>query len=170
MLTIFSVACNSGSEDPDYSNFNHIVKKGSFEIYLPKYLKPDKKINPKATLAYADSANNTIFMVIRDQIPNTEKDNITIQLENYFNFAQLAIFNTLEDPKESKRENIFINLNEAITAKIEGKYGDQKIYYCLTVVETENYFYQLIGWTLFKLKDTNGAEIYDAALSFAELD
>lgn len=109
-------------------------------------------------------------MVIKDKIPNTERDSITIELENYFNFAELAILNTLSDAKESNRENISINLNEAIIANIEGRYGDQKVYYCLAVVETGDYFYQLIGWTLSRLKDTKGQDIYDAALSFAELN
>ena len=108
-------------------------------------------------------------MVIKDKIPDTEKDSITIELENYFNFAELAIFNTLTDAKESNRENITINLNDAITANIEGKYGGEKVYYCLTVIKTEDHFYQLIGWTLYKLKDTNGKDICDATLSFAEL-
>ena len=109
-------------------------------------------------------------MVIKDKIPNTERDSITIELENYFNFAELAILNTLSDAKESNRENITINLNDAMVANIEGKYGDQKVYYCLTIVKTEYDFYQLIGWTLYKLKDTNGKDICDAALSFAELN
>ncbi len=121
-------------------------------------------------MAYADSSNNTIFMIIKDQIPNTADEQITIEIENYFNFAQLAIFNTLNDPKESNRENITLNLNEAIFANIEGKYGDQKVYYCLTVVKTEDYFYQLIGWTLYKLKDSKGNDLRDAAFSFAELN
>lgn len=170
LLLPFLLGCDKSAEAPDYSNFNHIVKRGAFEIYLPKYLSPDKKINPKAKIAYADSVNNTIFILLKEEIPNTEKEDITIELENYYIFARQAIFNSLEDPKETDKENVTINLEDAIVGKIEGKYGGEKIFYCLTVIRTEEYFYQLIGWTLYKLKDTNGKDLCDAALSFVELN
>ncbi len=162
--------CHYNAEKPDYRNFNLIKKRGAFELYIPKYMFSDKKINSKAALAYTDSSNSTLFMLIKEQIPDTEQEEITITLENYYAFARQGIFNNLEDAREVDKDEITINTDNAIVGQLTGKFGAEKIYYCITVIKTENYFYQLIGWTLLKYKDTMGKDLCDIGLSFAELN
>lgn len=162
--------CKRHDIEPDYSDFNLIKKRGAFEVYIPKYMHSDKKINRKATLAYTDSTNTTLFLLIKEQIPDTEADDITIALENYYTFARQGIFNTLEDSKEIDMDEISINTDDAIVGQLTGKYGGEKIYYCITVIKTEYYFYQLIGWTLQQYKDTKGKDLCNIGLSFVELN
>ncbi len=167
-LLLFILSC----KDPDainYRSYNHILKKGMYEMYVPKYIYPDKKINPEAIAAFADPVNQTFLMVIREEIPDTEKDSVVIELENYYTFAKSAITDELENAILIKQNNLLINNEIAILAEIEGLYGGRKIYYCLAVIKTQNYFYQIIGWTKDELKQTHGKALYNSCLSFTEL-
>ncbi|MFI5171635.1 MAG: hypothetical protein ACHQFW_04550 [Chitinophagales bacterium] len=146
-----------------------MTKKGTFEFYVPKYLHQDKKINPKAIVAYSDTSGQTFFMVIREEVPDTEMENVTIELENYYTFVRSGITDGLKNARIFNDKSTIINEEEAIIAEIEGEYGGEKVYYCLAVIKTREYFYQLIGWTLKQNKETRGLDIYNSCLSFVEL-
>lgn len=158
--------CKPADTGFDYSNFNKITKRGAFELYVPKYLHQDKKLNPKAAIAFSDSLNNTFFMVIREEIPDTEDDSIVITSENYHQFACEGIAAQLKNPDISHGEPDTVNLFPVLNSTIDGKYDAHKIYYIVTTIKTELYFYQLIGWTLYENKATVGNDLFYIAKSF----
>lgn len=168
LISIFFAGCKSSPDEMDYSNFTRVNKKGKFSIYLPNYLVPDKKINRNAELSYADTLNNTFFMVIREEIPDTESDSITIELNNYAVFAANAITEALTDPQIIARDTLQIDQHPSCITTMSGKYGGQRVYYIQAVVETDDFFYQLTGWTLGRFKDTRGADLRNACLSFTD--
>ncbi len=158
--------CKPADTGFDYSNFNKITKRGAFELYIPKYLQQDKKLNPKAAIAFSDSLNNTFFMVMREEIPDTEDDSIIITPENYHQFACEGIATQLKNSDISDAEQDPINLFPVMNSIIDGKFDTHKIYYTVTTIKTELYFYQVIGWTLYENKSTIGNDLLYAAKSF----
>lgn len=159
-------ACNEETYEADYSDFVHVVKKGQFEIYLPPYLYPDRKINTRAAIAYTDSLHNSNFVVYREKIPDTEDDSIIITTSEYANYAAQAMFKAMQDVEIRQTDTTRLYGYEAISMRFTGKYDTLDVWYCLTVVRTEVYFYQLTGFTLKPFADTKGREMYDAMLSF----
>jgi len=171
MLTLLiGSSCKPVEDKPDYSNFNEVVKKGAFECLIPKYLKQDKKLYPKAAIAYADSLNNTFFMIIREEIPDTEDENIEITAENYHVFATTGITSTLVDFDILETDTFLLNLVPAQMSEIKGEYAAHKLYYCITTLKTALYFYQIIGWTLYVNKNNIGVDLRNAALSFKPIE
>lgn len=162
--------CASDEDNPDYSNFHAVVKRGAFECQIPNYLKQDKKLNPKAALAFADSLNNTFLMIIREEIPDTEDDNIVITPENYHLFAVTGITNTFTDFDILKTDTLVLNLVPAEMSEIKGEFAGHNLYYCITTLKTELYFYQIIGWTLYDNKSSVGVDLRNAALSFMPIE
>ncbi len=172
-ILLFIIAlgsCKAKEETIDYSGFTPIVKKGKFQIYIPDYMSADKKISKKALASFADTANTTFLMIIREEIPDTERDSVDIALRNYSTFSRMAITDGLENARITGEDSILINDAPALISFIEGKYAGNKIYYVHAAIETETYFYQVIGWTLASVKSTRGKDLYNAALSFTELN
>lgn len=162
--------CKKDSFEIDYSNFNKVIKKGAFEIYIPKYLHLDKKLHPKAAVAYCDSMNNSFYIIIREEIPDTEDDSITITLENYHKFACNGISTQLANSDVDEAMVDTLNLVPALTSTIDGKFGEHKVFYTVTTLKTSLYFYQLIGWTLYSYRNTVGTDLINASKSFAPVE
>jgi hypothetical protein len=155
---------------PDYKNFYQVSKKGAFEILIPNYLKQDKKLNPKASIAFADSVNNSFLMIIREAIPDTEDDGVVITSENYHRFATNGIIGTLTDADIISTDTATLNLVAAQISEVKGEFADLDLFYCITTLRTELYFYQIIGWTLYTNKSTIGLDLRNAALSFKPIE
>ena len=169
-ILLLVLGCQPKSDIVDYDNFNLINKRGAFQIYLPKYLYPDKKLYPKAAIAYCDSLNNTFFIIIREEIPDTEDDNIVILPENYHRFACEGIAAGLNDSDIEDPVVDTLNLVPALTSEIDGKFAGHKVFYTLTTLKTELYFFQLIGWTLYDYKSSTGLDLQHAAQSFSPVE
>lgn len=155
---------------PDYKNFYQVSKKGAFEILIPNYLRQDKKLNPKASIAFADSLNNTFLIIIREEIPDTEDDGVVITAENYHLFATNGITSALTDGDIIRTDTATLNLVDAQMSEVKGEFADLDLFYCITTLKTELYFYQIIGWTLYTNKSTIGLDLRNAALSFKPIE
>lgn len=109
-------------------------------------------------------------MIIREEIPDTEMDSIEISLENYHKFACDGISSQLKNADVDNPEADTINLFPTLTSEIDGKFGDLKVYYTITSVKSDLYFYQLIGWTLYNLKNSVGVDLGNASKSFIPVE
>lgn len=144
----------------------HVVKKGQFELYIPPWLYADRKLNPRAAIAYTDSLHNSNFIIYREFIPDTEDDSIIITTSEYATYAAQAVMRSLADAELRQTDTTLMHGYEAITMRFTGKLDTLDIWYCLTVVRTEAYFFQLAGYTLKHYADTKGAQMYDAMRTF----
>lgn len=159
-------ACQQETRTPDYDGFVHVVKKGQFELYIPPWLYADRHLNPRAAIAYTDSLHNSNFIIYREFIPDTEDDSITITTAEYATYASQSVLRTLQNAEIRQTDTTQFHGYEAITMRFTGQFDTLDIWYCLTVVRTEEYFFQLVGYTLKQYADTKGAQMYDAMRSF----
>lgn len=166
IISLSLISCHQRSFQPDYSDFKHVVKKGKFELYVPGDMQADKKLNNKADLQYADSLNTLFLLVIREEIPELTDDSIEITLEEYFEFAKAGINEELTGSDIDDDTITIINGIEARSCEMEGTYGGQDVYYRLTTLSDETYFYQIIYWTFEQLKEKRMDEIFASVESF----
>lgn len=166
MLILLLSSCAQDPETPDYGNYVHVVKKGQFELYVPPYLHPDRTINARSAIAYTDSLHNCFLMVYRENIPDTEEDSIEITLEEYGTYAAQAAVEMLVEAELRQQDTLTLMGYPALAMKYSGRYGGHDIWYCLTVVRTEAYFFQISAWTLKQYADTRGRDLYNAILTF----
>lgn len=165
-MALLFQGCRQEVEAPDYSDFVHVVKKGQFELYVPPYLHPDRNVNQRAAVAYTDSLHNSFLMVYREVIPDTEDDSIEITLDEYAIYAAQAAEDMLTDASLRQQDTLTLSGYPALAMKYTGTYGGHDIWYCLTVVRTEAYFFQVSGWTLKQYADTRGRDLYNSMLTF----
>lgn len=168
MLT--GIQCKFSDTETDYSDFIHVVKKGAFECYIPKYLHQDKTLNPKAIVAYSDSLNNTFIMIIREEIPDTENDSIVISPENYHVFACAAIRDQLQDFNLISHSSPTLNLVPALISEFKGTFSGHQLFYSVTSLKSTHYFYQIISWSLVENQAVIGVDLRLSALSFKPID
>ncbi len=153
----------------DYSDYKHIVKRGKFELYIPNYLQIDKQLNKRADLQYADSANTVFMLLIREEIPDLEEVSIVITSEEYFEFAKAGIMQAMEKSDDDDDTITVINGNVALSSELTGDFGGQEVYYRLTIISDEIYFYQIIFWTVKQLKGKYEDDFYASTISFQPL-
>lgn len=166
LAAILLTSCRPGKFEPDYTNFKHVVKKGKFELYVPGDMRPDKKLNSKSDLQYADTLNTLFLIIIREEIPDLEEDSIEITLEEYFEFAKAGIAEELTDPDDDNDTVSVINGIDALSCELEGEFAGQDVYYRITVLSDENYFYQIIYWTFSALKASRKDDLFASVESF----
>jgi hypothetical protein len=162
-------ACNKQSALPDYSDYTHVVKRGRFELYIPPYLEPAKHLNNKAELQYSDSLHSVFALVFREEIPNLEKDSIAIALEEYFRFAKADILQSMKDARDRGDTISFINGYPAFSSELFGSYAGMDVYYRLSVLADEDYFYQIHFWTSRAQKAKLEGDFYASTISFKPL-
>lgn len=144
----------------------HIVKRGSFELYLPPYLYPDRAISKRATVAYTDSLHNSMLTIYRDFIPDLSDDSIEITTDEYATYAALGLKDLMPDIALERRDTMHLNSYETIAMTFSGTFDSKPVWYCLTVVRTDDYFFQLSAWTLEQYADTKGRDLYYAITTF----
>lgn len=166
IVSIFAPGCRQRKFEPDYSGFLHVVRKGKFELYVPGDMRPDKKLNSRADLQYADSSNTLFLLVIREEIPDLEDDSIIITLDEYFKFAASGITGELTDADLDEDTVTMINGVEAKSCEIEGDFKGQEVYYRLAVLSDETYFYQIIFWTFKDLNPFRKDDLFASIESF----
>ena len=165
MLPIIWQSCSKTIEPPDYSNFIHVQKKGSFEIYLPPTLYPDKSISEIAQMAYTDSLHHSFLMVLRDVTPDLEEDSIFITHQRSHVYACAGIESAMLNADKDDTDSVMTGGNLVYTTPIEGEFGGHEVHYRVSTIETEYYFYQILTWHLAD-NDAMEKQLYDAMLSF----
>ncbi len=105
-------------------------------------------------------------MIFSEPIPETEDEDIVITNERYALYASSAVEKAIIDCKQIAKDTMRISGYEAIRMEYAGEYGGQDIWYCLTTVKTEVYFFQLSAWTLKRYRNTKGEDLKYAMLSF----
>jgi len=166
LLFAFITGCRKAAPQFDYSDFTHVVKKNKFDLYVPGYLYPDKKLYKNADLQYSDSLNTTFLLVIREEIPDLSEDSIEITLDEYLAYAQTGIVESLDDASGDKDTISRINGVPALSAELEGAYAGHDVYYRITVFMNDDYFYQVIFWTLKGLKEERETDFLASTASF----
>ena len=149
-----------------------------FQISYPAGYVKSYDLNDVAAAQFSSPINEKYSVVIQ-----TEKDNLMFyqvdfsSLKEAGDYYSTSIKNGLIDDASLKYispKELVINNHKAVEMMVEGKMADGEanlsveLFYHITVVETANYYYQIISWCTAKDKDKNLEEFRKIAKSFKE--
>ena len=149
-----------------------------FQISYPAGYVKSYDLNDVAAAQFSSPVNEKYSIVIQ-----TEKDHLTFYQLEFSDLVEAGTYysKTIKDglnddaslkyfsPKEIK-----INGHNAVESTIEGSFTDEesglttKLFYNVTIVETNNHYYQIISWCAAKDKKKYEEEFRKIALSFKE--
>lgn len=149
-----------------------------FQISYPAGYVKSYDLNDVAAAQFSSPVNEKYSIVIQ-----TEKDHLTFYQLEFSDLVQAGSYysKTIKDglnddaslkyfsPKEIK-----INGHNAVESTIEGSFTDEesglttKLFYDVTIVETNNHYYQIISWCAAKDKKKYEEEFRKIASSFKE--
>lgn len=149
-----------------------------FQISYPAGYVKNYDLNDVAAAQFSSPVNEKYSIVIQ-----TEKDHLTFYQLEFSDLVEAGAYysKTIKDgltddaslkyvsPKEIK-----INGHNAVESTIEGSFTDEesglttKLFYNVTIVETNNHYYQIISWCAAKDKKKYEEEFRKIASSFKE--
>lgn len=149
-----------------------------FQISYPAGYVKSYDLNDVAAAQFSSPVNEKYSIVIQ-----TEKDHLTFYQLEFSDLVEAGAYysKTIKDgltddaslkyvsPKEIK-----INGHNAVESTIEGSFTDEesglttKLFYDVTIVETNNHYYQIISWCAAKDKKKYEEEFRKIASSFKE--
>lgn len=149
-----------------------------FQISYPAGYVKSYDLNDVAAAQFSSPVNEKYSILIQ-----TEKDHLTFYQLEFSDLVEAGSYysKTIKDglnddaslkyvsPKEIK-----INGHNAVESTIEGSFTDEesglttKLFYNVTIVETNNHYYQIISWCAVKDKKKYEEEFRKIASSFKE--
>lgn len=161
LLLLSCWACNSGPQE--------IMEEDQYRISLPSSLKVVDDLDPKARLQFADykkelycSLNQTPKGELMKTLGTAKVTSEGIpDLKTYAKFMSSTFKYTV-----SASEIDLQQLGEKYWLEFEGETAKAKLYYQIAFAEDEDYFYQLISWTLADRKSLYQEDIKAIMESF----
>ena len=146
LLALLS-ACNRGGMEPA-----RIVEvEGKFSVAIPSNFVPCNDLHDFAPLQYADERGGYFLVGIQEAKQDIAQLQVKYQLGDYANFVENTIGSAFDTMHVSQRDTMEINglrcqTSDLYAAITEGP-APLEVYYHLSVFESDNHFYQLIGWS-----------------------
>ena len=78
-----------------------------------------------------------------------------LDIDGYIDLMHDSMCETAKNPVWTKVTKKKIGEMNGLFAELDGTIDDTKIHYYFYIVESEEYFHQVIGWTLQSKKDEN---------------
>ncbi|WP_337042421.1 hypothetical protein [Emticicia sp. 17c] len=125
-----------------------------YTLSVPNYMAKTFTLNDVASMQYHNAAKNAYLVVIDDTKEELEMKGIKFGSLKEFHDENIKQLSAEENmPTESGQTEFTINGNKfyqsqlSVTLKEEGS-ADVKITYLVTYVETKDYYYQVLCWSL----------------------
>lgn len=125
-----------------------------------------QELNDEADIAVSYASKEQYVIVLAE----SKQDFDEMTLEAYFSMIEEHMSGSVEDADWSATEDITINGCDAKQAELAGTFENIKIKYWVTIVETPNYFSQIIGWTMQSKAEENEPVIKNIINSFKEIE
>lgn len=139
---------------------------GLTQITLPAGWSKATDLNDEADLQASRASKEMYFIVLSEDKQAFADDT---SLEDYYNIVSNSMTESIKNPRVEGKTQTTVNGYSAIQCDIHGEVDRIKASYLFAVVETENNFHQLIGWSLQYLYDKNKDEIKKVRDSFKEI-
>ena len=160
-LCLLCFGCSTGHQE--------VIEEGRYKISLPGSLKAVDNLDEKASLQYADFGKELYFTL--NQTPKTEVLNnlgaakVTSEgvpdLETYSKFISSTFKYTVSANEINLKQR-----GKQYWLEFEGETPKARLYYQIAYAEDEEYFYQLICWTLAERKALHKEVIESCLESF----
>lgn len=140
-----STSDNNTSENKGSQSYKKIVSNnGLAEFSVPEQWKKDTGSDGEVELSMLDAINDKFLMLISESKDIFSED---ITLEDYNNMVVELMESNMDTATFTKPLNINIQDYDALQFEIIGQIQKVKIAYLVTIVETNDNFYQIVGWT-----------------------
>jgi len=139
----------------------------AFWVDIPEYMTRTYQLSPGATLQYQNNSRETYLIIIDE--PKQEFIELGSPLtrpEEYYEIVTQDFFT--EDTQVGELKRVKVNDNEALQSEIIKPFEEIEIFYLMTIIESEDYFYQILAWTLVEYKDQYLADFQRIANSLKE--
>ncbi|MEL6671490.1 MAG: hypothetical protein AAFR61_04835 [Bacteroidota bacterium] len=122
-----------------------------YQVDLPSNLQPGYDMHAYASLQYYDTLSNFYILGIEDDKANLgEIKRLRLKLRGYFQFVEGTVFGRVDSLlKESTLEYSFNDDLRVLSGDYyvyNRKWGDDPVFYRLSVYETQDYFFQIVCW------------------------
>ena len=146
--------------------------EGSYSISIPANFKPCNDLHDFATLQYADEREGYFLIGIEEPKSSMENLKVEYSLADYSDFVETTVGGVYDSMLVTARDTLMVNGIRCQTADlltyIQSDEAPLEVYYRLAVFESENRFYQLIGWTQADQRPTLMAASQAIEQSFQE--
>ncbi len=132
------------------------------QLTIPGGWRAEKQLNEIAVLQAAQRSQEMYIIVIRESRQDFAED---ATLEDFAASSRTGMMSGLQQPLATDPIASRIGNYSAMEYQLEGTADKIKVKYICTAVETPNYYYQLITWTLPSRFEKNQATLRQVAQS-----
>jgi hypothetical protein len=129
----------------------------------------DTQLYPGSVLGVANDANNEYLII-------TQKPKLSLKagdtINDYLNIVKAAFGSAVTNPVWGQSSAVTIGGCKGLTVRLTGtrKSNNTDTVYFVNVLESKNYFYNVCGYTLTSLENTNKSTLENIITSFKEKD
>lgn len=136
---------------------------GLVSVTLPRTWAEVPTLNPLANLKVGDERADVYLIVVSEKKSDVQGDNQTLQ--KYSKNTRARLTDTLKNLRQDGPWFISVGKNRALRYEIYGTSPDgMAVAYIHSVVESPNYFHQVVGWS----KAENFQKVRDAIRSVSD--
>ena len=140
---------------------------GRVTVVLPKGWTEVPSLNPLANLKVGDSNADIYLIVVSEKKSDIQGDNHTLQ--KYSQNGRARLTDTMKGVRQDGPWWITVGKHRAVRYEIFGTSADgMAVAYVHTVVETPEYFHQVVGWAQTPNYEKNRKALLQVSDSFRE--
>lgn len=150
--------------------YREVMVDNQYTLTVPDYLHPCSGLHKKASLQL-QNLDDDLYVIVIDEKKITLRDfDVNYSLKTYFdNVIQQPFVKNIKYPVINKYpKEIKIAGNKALMSTIKGLVNNRLVFYKFAIIETPNYFYQIIIWTRDDKKEKLENEMQKIIESFRE--
>ena len=148
-------------------NFDEKEVGHVYHVSIPSYMTKTNSLNTAASLQYLNAAKETYVIVIEDSKEQLLDAGIPFNGPTDF-FEHFESSFADQSSTVSPIDELKINGNPAVQVEITKPFGDYKVCYLVTVIESESHFYKMLAWTIEDYKERYMADFKKIAESLRE--
>lgn len=156
--------------EANLANFRTITHDNECSLQVPYYLHETDSIYERAMLQFTDTAKSVFLVLVSEKKADLEKIGVKPTLFEYADYVRVAIEDAFTSSKPVAIKSGIVNTMETITYELEGDFGDEKIFYIVSVYSSPKIFYQLISWAKTDMKPQIRKDIYTTLQSLSLLE
>jgi hypothetical protein len=129
----------------------------------------DTQLYPGSVIGVADDANNEYLII-------TQKPKLSLKagdtISDYLNLVKTAFGSAVTNPVWGQASSVTIGGCKGLAVRLTGtrKSNGTDTFYFVNALESKNYFYNVCGYTLTSLENTNKNTLQNIISSFKEKD
>jgi hypothetical protein len=138
-----------------------VVIENKYSLEVPSFLVKATDLNEQASLQY-QNVYKEFYVIVIDETKadvfnaltqNELTEKYTSDFKGYSNLILDNYYTNIEISQKSEVSDFTVNNLPAKKITIEGKYAGVEAFFCISLIEGKDRFYQIMTWTLKNKKD-----------------